>query len=240
MVQDIHNIINKSLDLVTNAGILRTTQKVTIPGWGEAWFNPQAITNIFSYAKMAKHHRITYNSNKEDAFTVYLPNKRIKFTKPDQGLYIFKPKIKKTNRIGSPFVNTIDKNKIFFTTWQVDKAKQARELYHALGTPSIQDFKAILCMNLIATNLMTTEDIKIAEEIFGLDIGSLKGKTTKRKPVPVVNDYIEIPPELTVKQQDVTLCIDSMKVNGLSFLTTIFKNICYWTAQLIASKSISL
>jgi hypothetical protein len=55
-----------------------------------------------------------------------------------------------------------------------------------------------------------------------------------------VNDYIKIPPELTVKQQDVTLCINGMKVNGLSFLTTISKNICYRTAQFITSKSISL
>jgi hypothetical protein len=122
----------------------------------------------------------------------------------------------------------------------VDKAKQARELYHALGIPSIQDFKAILCMNLIANNPVTTKDIEIAKEIFGPDIGSLKGKTTRRKPVPVVNNYIDIPQELTIKQQDVILCIDGMKVNDLSFLTTISKNICYQTALFISSKSISL
>jgi hypothetical protein len=178
--------------------------------------------------------------NKENAFTIYLPDKRIKFTKTDQGLYVFKPKIRKTNRIESQFVNTIDKNKTFFTTQQVDKAKQARELYHALGTPSIQDFKAILCMNLIANNPVTTEDIEIAKEIFGPDIGSLNFKTIRKKPALVVNDYIKIPPELTAKQQNVTLCINGMKVNGLSFLTTISKNICYRTAQFIASKLISL
>jgi hypothetical protein len=161
---------------------------------------------------MAKRHRITYDSNKEDTFTVYLPDKRIKFTKTDQGLYVFKPKIRKTNRIESQFVNTTDENKTFFTTRRVDKAKQARELYHALGTPSIQFSKAILCMNLIANNPVTTEDIEIAEEIFGPDISSLKGKTTKRKPALVISDYIEIPPELTIKQQDVTLCIDCMKI----------------------------
>jgi hypothetical protein len=55
-------------------------------------------------------------------------------------------------------------------------------------------------MNLIANNPVTTKDIEITEEIFGPDIGSLKGKTAKRKPVPVVNDYINIPQELTVKQ----------------------------------------
>jgi hypothetical protein len=95
-------------------------------------------------------------------------------------------------------------------------------------------------MNLIANKLVTTENIKIAEEIFGPDIGSLKGKTTREKPVLVINDYINILKELTVKQTDIILCINGMKVNGLSFLTTISKNICYQTAQFIASKSISL
>jgi hypothetical protein len=52
MVINIHNTNGKSL--VTNPIVFRTTQKANIPGWGEVWFNSQAITNIFSYAKMAK------------------------------------------------------------------------------------------------------------------------------------------------------------------------------------------
>jgi hypothetical protein len=54
MVNDIRNSNNKLLDLMTNAGILQTNQKATVPGWGEVWFNSHAITNIFSYAEMAK------------------------------------------------------------------------------------------------------------------------------------------------------------------------------------------
>jgi hypothetical protein len=26
--------------------------KADVPGWGEVWFNPAAMTNIFSYAQM--------------------------------------------------------------------------------------------------------------------------------------------------------------------------------------------
>ena len=239
LVHDIRNTINESLDLVTNAGILRTNQKATVPGWGEVWFNPHAITNIFSYSEMAKRHRITYDSQKEDAFTVHLPDKKVKFTKTEQGLYIFKPKIKPTIEIREQFVTTIEENKAFFTHRQFERAKRARELYHALGTPSIQDFKAILRMNFISNNPVTMEDIEIAQQIFGTDIGSLKGKTTRQKPLPVVNDYIELPEELFIKQQNIVLCIDGIKVNGLMFLTTISKNLYYRTAQYIESKSIN-
>jgi hypothetical protein len=54
MVKDYQKTNNGSLDLVTNTGVLRTTQKATIPGLGKAWFNPHAIENIFSYTEMAK------------------------------------------------------------------------------------------------------------------------------------------------------------------------------------------
>ena len=238
MVSDIRNSANESLDLMTNAGILRTKHKATVPGWGEVWFNPHAITNIFSYAEMAKRHRITYDSNKEDAFTVHLPDKQVKFTRTEHGLYVFKPKIQvKSHQV--QLVQTLDENKAFYTNRQFLKAKKARELYHALGTPSIQDFKAMLRMNLIANNPVTVEDIEIAEQIFGTDIGSLKGKTTRMKPIPVVENYITIPQELYAKQQEVVLCIDGIKINGLMFLTTVSKNILYRTAQYVQSKSIS-
>ena len=210
-----------------NAGILQTNQKATIPGWGEVWFNHHAITNIFSYAEMAQRYCITYNSNKEDAFIVHLPNKQVKFTRTNQGLYIYKPKIvtKKENQV--QLVQTMDENKAFFTNCQFAIAKKVHELYHALGMPSTQDFKAMLRMNLIANNPVTMEDIEIAKQIFGPDIRSLKGKTTRQKPIPVVNNYIAIPKELYAKQQDIVLCIDSIKVNGLLFLTTVSKNVFY-------------
>jgi hypothetical protein len=71
------------LDLVTNAKILKTNLKATIPGWSKAWFNLHAITNIFSYVEITKLHQITYNLEKEDAFIVHLPNKPVKFTTID-------------------------------------------------------------------------------------------------------------------------------------------------------------
>jgi hypothetical protein len=130
-------------------------------------------------------------------------------------------------------------NKAFFTNCQFARAKKAQELYHALEMPSINDFKAILRMNIIANDPVTIEDIKIAKQIFGSNIGSLKGKTTRQKLIPVVDDYIAIPEELYAKQQDIVLCIDGIKVNGMLFLTTVSKNILYQTAQYVESKSIS-
>ena len=37
------------------------------------------------------------------------------------------------------------------------------------------------------------EDIKIAQNIFGPDMATLKGKSTRRKPKAVLEDWIELP-----------------------------------------------
>jgi hypothetical protein len=66
-----------------------------------------------------------------------------------------------------------DTNKSFYTQRQFDRAKRACDLYHALGTPLIEDFKAMLRMNTVANNPVTTEDVKIAKQMFGNNIGGL-------------------------------------------------------------------
>ena len=75
----------------------------------------------------------------------------------------------------------------------------------------------------------------MAESIFGPDIGTVKGKTTRRKPIPVVDDMIEIPSELVPVQEDVTLTLDGITVNSLTFLTTISKHLFYCTTHYMPS-----
>ena len=48
----------------------------------------------------------------------------------------------------------------------------------------IKDFKAIFHINMIANNPITIKNIKIAQQIFGEDIGSCIGKTTTKQPQP--------------------------------------------------------
>jgi hypothetical protein len=52
-----------------------------------------------------------------------------------------------------------------------------------------------------------------------------------------VSDYIEIPKELTQSHQNVTLCIDGIKVNGIPFLTTVSRHLMYRTAEWIPNQT---
>jgi hypothetical protein len=46
--------------------------------------------------------------------------------------------------------------------------------------PGVQEYQSILEKNIIQNILVTCEHVKAAEDIFGPNIGSLKGKTVTR------------------------------------------------------------
>ena len=111
------------------------------------------------------------------------------------------------------------------TPRQQKRAYRARELYDTMGTPTVDDLKAMIRMNLIRNNIVTTEDVNLAEKAFGADVGNVKGKTTRSRPAPVISNIVEIRDELLEVQKDVTLSMDGMMVNSWNFLTTILHKI---------------
>ena len=151
---------------------------------------------------MEDKYRITYDSSIEKAFVVHLPHKKVKFMRHN-GLYYHIPtyntlKSKQTSLLLNRSLESVDENKMFYTNQQVQRANLARQIYHAIGKPLVNDFKMIVTSNMIRNLSINMDDIKIAENIFGPDVGALKGKTTRQKPAPVVSDYIEIPNELII------------------------------------------
>ena len=84
---------------------------------------------------------------------------------------------------------------------------------------------------------VTNEDVDNAEKIFGPDIGTRKGKKTRKKPTPVKRDEIEVPKELIEKGQDLTLCMDIMFINGMPVLTTIGRTVRFRSLVPLKSRS---
>jgi hypothetical protein len=130
-------------------------------------------------------------------------------------------------------VNTMEENKKFFTPRQFERAKIARDLFHSLGCPSLMNLKGALRMNLIRDNPVTTKDVDLAEHMFGPDVGTVKVKMTRRKPMPIIDEHIEIPNELISVHEDITLAIDGLTINTLKFLSTISRDIYYRTVHYI-------
>ena len=83
------------------------------------------------------------------------------------------------------------------------------------------------------------KDILAAEDIFGKDIGSIKGKTTRRK-VQNTGDKTNIikhPANVADKYKNVTICINLMFVKKIVFLISISQSIRLGTCELLANQT---
>ena len=96
-----------------------------------------------------------------------------------------------------------------------------------MGAPTVKNFKHMLRTNLIKNCLVTERDVNIAKKIFGPDVGTLKGKTTRRKPGTVKEDQIKVPPELIAEPDDLIYSMDLFYVNGMPMLNDIDKTVRY-------------
>ena len=225
--------------MFTNAGHKQMAIEADVPGMpGSGWLDVSQMANIFGFSHAADNWRITYDNSKEDAFYVYTngPNgEPTKFRRTPEGLYAYKPtakflktvaeiKAKETNTAYPEateldgLIETVDENKKHYTQRQFDRAKRARKLQQMLGCTT-DTLKHVLRQNIIKNCPVTSEDVGIAEKIFGRDIGLLKGKSTRRRPNQAVDDYVEIPPEIKELHHNLTFCMDLMHVNGLIQLT---------------------
>ncbi len=133
-------------------------------------------------------------------------------------------------------VNTVASKKSRYTNEDYSRAVLARQLQIRLGHPSTKDFLQIVARNQLLNCPITRDDILAAEDIFGPDIGSLKGKMTRRKPHQVRSAVSPLPLEIIERYRSLTLCANIMYVNGIPFLLTILRNLKFGTIEAIPNR----
>ena len=156
------------------------------------WFDPQAMTNVLSFGNIAKQYPIQY-LQESDTFQVQLSN-HINAFRCEQvdNLYVLEgnqPQEESPKPLSSQeniskvqvtsHVQTIEENAKFLTPKEIAQANVAKQLYHALGYPSVVDLKTIIKTNMIWNNPSTKYDVKLMEHLFRPDIPTVKGKTTR-------------------------------------------------------------
>ena len=115
-------------------------------------------------------------------------------------------KIQLFKKNGTTF-NTVDENKNKYSKCDVSRATLARKLQRAIGRPSLKKYIDIVERNLLPNCPVTKQDIITAENIFGPDLGILKGKTVRKKTEQVRISHTAPIPEIYRK---VVLAMDIM------------------------------
>jgi Reverse transcriptase (RNA-dependent DNA polymerase) len=84
---------------------------------------------------------------------------------------------------------------------------------------------------------VTREDVMAAEDIFGTNLGSLKGKTPRSASTPVDETVTAVPPAIMERCKEIVLAVDLMFINKVPLLVTISHNLKFGTVAHLKNKS---
>jgi len=223
MVQDIVQS-TETLTVTSNGGSMKVNQKATVRGYNQqVWFSTDAITNIISLSNLTSQYRVTYDSEDAQKFVIHREGKpNMEFRKHSTGLHFYNP-----THDDMVFVATVASNETNYTERQRQGAARAKDLYERLAYPSIKDFKWAVMSNQIMDCPITVDDVNVAHALWGKNIAALKGKTTRKKTIPVATSTMPVPPGLLNLHKDVTLTADVFFVNKIPFFLSLSRKICY-------------
>ena len=97
-------------------------------------------------------------------------------------------------------------------------------------------------MDVAVTHLkgcsITRGDVIAAEDIFGPNLGALKGKTVSRPGQHVRTGIDPVPHEILKTHRSIALAIDIMFVNSVAFLLTTSRNLKFGTVEALENRQV--
>jgi hypothetical protein len=226
-----------SMRLKINGGTMVVTWKATMPGYNkDVWFSTRAITNIIALSNLIQQYRVKYDSD-DKMFVVHRESQgkpNMEFCMQTCGVHYYDPR----NEKHLAFVNTVSENKEGFTKMQIKGVELAQTLYKTLSNPSMKYFKCVIQSSHIKDCPVTFQDIDVDLKIWGKNIAALKGKTTRRKMIPVARDYVKVPLELMKLHKEVFLMTYIFFVNKNPFFLTLSRNITFTAVNHLADHTV--
>ena len=191
---------------------------------------------------------------KHNSIDVHLQDGSVlKFIASGNGLYQYSLKDHESmDRIWSLLVTTTDTNITInpsdcfnidtvcnradsYTKGQLKTARLARKLENIIMRPGSQKISDVCLPHLVDCPL-TTADVRAANNIFGKNLGSLKGKTVHRSNPHVQTNLHPVPPCILQLHSEFTLAIDIMFVNKIPFLVTTSCKIHFGTVEALPNR----
>ena len=177
--EDMSNVrkVEQNVIMSTNAGTKGLDREGDWKEWGQTYLDPTALTNIVSVSDaVRKGFCVLFDSDKANCFFVINPKdgKVIKFPM-QKGLYV---------RNDNQDIEDCNWTSIEgFTCRQIERAQAARKLYHDLNAENVDKMKFFIRSNQAKNVEVSTEDMNLAEKVFGLDVPNTKGKWVKENPM---------------------------------------------------------
>ena len=173
---------------------------------------PNGPANLFSHAVLKRNGARTQLSDDESCYSVtFADGDVMEFVARDDlgGLFVYTPLC--------VYVNfTAKENLKLYTRREQRKAIEARTLLPALGFPSDKDYASILNNNVVKDLPVTSADVYRAHRIFGKDIPSYMGKTTRKTSPKIDLEKVD-----AVIQKRIWLGMDAFVINSGVYMLSV-------------------
>ena len=253
----------RQLNLQTNAGAATINEIGELPGFGTVWVHRTGIANILSLDGVADtpgfHIDYTTQTGNRDFVDETAHGETKRFIGNGRGLHflycahhfgpdrngcVFGEEIYNTEKRmtwrqdeSSFLVETVDGNRLQFSTRDVKRADELRRFEEVAAFPSRDTLQQSINKNVIKDSLHTLQDLNITHRIHGRSRHAIQGKRTQRRNKPVEVDLatISVPRSLQKHYQAITLWADVMFINKNPVLVTVSRHLHYSTGQVLRS-----
>ena len=184
---------------------------------GRVNYSPDSPANILSFSTIRKTNLELEYNYVMDTFIVYGPHSTLYFPCKPDGLYVCdlnEDIVQIDNK--SYMMETVTKNKMKYTRREVEAAERVAELKRNAGYPSDADLAMALQRGDFAHTDLTPRDVKIMRDIYGPNLGDLKGKTKRGRPTTTDVEYVD-----TATREQQSLEEDIMFVESIPFFISL-------------------
>ena len=196
------------------------------------------VANVLSLHIITKYYRVSYDSDVSNEFFIEVSSgTTLHFTPTAKGLYAY------SGCQGSPstawaFVTTVTDKRDLYTKRAYQDAVTARQAQNIMMFPGVRQLYKIADQNLLRNSPINRADIRAAEDIFGPNLGALKGKTPARRSTIVSGGRDGVPPDILDRHRDLVVSMDIVFINKIPFLLTPSCNLHFGTVEAIPNRQV--
>jgi hypothetical protein len=187
-------------DIISNPKLLHDIQDATKPIWigsiagrinltkqgylGEypfpVWYNPDGVANILSLFNVLRSNRVTMDTKKSQTIRVHMNDgSSIDFRPTGNGLWVHHiDNVQHVQNMWS-MLSTVSNKKQLYTKRACKRAVMACRLQNIIMRTSTWKYQDLI-IDHMGDCPVTQADIQAAEDIFGPNLSSLKGKTVQQ------------------------------------------------------------